>query len=146
MRVATRGVLLGALISASACYAYRTVAVAPAAGSRVRIVLASETTVATSEPGRDDVRRSHDGVLEAGGRILAASGDTIAVRLGELRTADGAVPDLTDHVALLPTSRIARIEQRRFQAGTTLLTGVGLSTLALGAFMILVIGTMFKGF
>lgn len=137
MRVAVRSALLGALGAAAACYAYRSVPVAPAPGSRVRIVLISATTVATFGPGLEDRRRSYPGVLEAGGTLQAAAGDSVAVRLGELRTATGAVADVSGQVALVPTARIARIEQRRFQAGTTLLVGAGASLLALTVYVVI---------
>jgi len=144
MRMAISSALLGAMICAGACFAYRPVAVAPTAGSRVRIVLRSATAVAAFAAGREDVRRSYPGVLEASGRIEAAAGDTVAVRLGELRTAAGAVPDVADQVALLPAAEISRIEQRRFQAGTTLLAGVGLSALAFAAYVMLLVVVLTK--
>ena len=144
MRMAIGSALLGAMIAAGACFAYRPVAVAPTAGSRVRIVLRSATAVAAFAPGREDSRRSYPGVLEASGRIEAAAGDTVAVRLGELRTAAGAVPDVSDQVALLPAAEISRIEQRRFQAGTTLLAGVGLSALAFAAYVMLLVVVLTK--
>jgi hypothetical protein len=64
----------------------------------------------------------------------------------ELRTAAGAIGDAAGQVALLPTRQIARIEERRFQAGTTALAGVGASTLALAAFIIAVTVAITKGF
>jgi hypothetical protein len=85
-------------------------------------------------------------VWEASGAIQAAAGDTIALRLGELRTAAGPIPDLSDQIAMLPTNQIARIEQRRFQAGTTILTGVGALALAATAYVILLIVAMMRGF
>lgn len=139
MRMAVNSALLGAMISAGACFAYRPAAVAPTAGSQVRIVLRSATAVATFVVGREDTRRTYPEVLEASGRIQAVAGDTVAVRLGELRTAAGAVPNVADQVALLPTAQIARIAQRRFQAGTTLLAGVGLSALAFTAYIVLLV-------
>jgi hypothetical protein len=131
--------LLGISIAAGACYAYRPVPVAPAAGSRVRIVLTSVALVTVMAPGREDTRRTIPGVLEATGRLEAAASDTVALRLGELRTAAGAVPDVADQVALVPTAQIARIEERRFQAGTTLLAGAGLSLVVFSAFIVLLI-------
>ena len=131
--------LVGISIAAAACYAYRPVPVAPATGSRVRIVLTSAMSVSAMVPGREDTRRAIPGVLEATGRIEAAAGDTVALRLGELRTADGAVPGIADEVALVPTAQIARIEERRFQAGTTLLAGAGLSLVVFSTFIVLLI-------
>jgi hypothetical protein len=88
----------------------------------------------------------HSGVLEAIGTIEAAARDTIALRLGELRTATGSLPDVAGRVALLPTAQIAQIEERRFQAGTTALTGVSLSALALTVYLVLVIAAITKAF
>jgi hypothetical protein len=121
------------------CYAYRPVPVAPVPGSRVRIVLISEAPVAVMAPGRADTRRSVPGVLEAGGVMEASSADTVVLRLGELRTAAGAVSDVAANVALIPAALISRIEERRFQVGTTLLAGTGFAMLATGALMVLLI-------
>jgi hypothetical protein len=85
-------------------------------------------------------------VLEASGAIQAAASDTVALRLGELRTAAGPVPNVTDLVVMLPTARIARIEQRRFQAGTTILAGVGVFTLAAATYVIILIVAITHGF
>jgi hypothetical protein len=139
------GSLLGISMALSACYAYRPVAVAPSGGSRVRVVLAGAASVTTMVPGREDTRRAIPGVLEANGRIQAAAGDTLALRLGELWTAAGAVPDVADQVALLPTAQIARIEERRFQAGTTLLAGAGVSLIALSTYIVLLTVALVRG-
>lgn len=138
--------LLAAWLSAGACYAYRPVALAPAPGARVRIVFTSAIVAATFQPGPDSTRQIHPGVLEASGTINAAARDTVALHLGELRTAAGAVPGVSGRVALLPTAQIARIEERRFQAGTTVLAGVGASALALTALVILLTVAITKGF
>jgi hypothetical protein len=130
----------------ASCYAYRPVALAPVPGSLVRIVFTTSTTVVTFTPGPDSVRRSFPAVLEASGHIQAAAGDTVVLRLGELRTASGPVPDVSDQVALLPAAHIARIEERRFQAGTTVLAGVGLSALALATLLTIIIVALTKGF
>jgi hypothetical protein len=102
--------------------------------------------VTTVPPGPDSTRRTYPGVLEASGTMQAAAGDTIALRLGELRTVGGALPGLSGQIALLPTTQIARIEVRRFQAGTTALAGIGVSTLALATFVILLTVALTKGF
>jgi hypothetical protein len=112
----------------------------------VRIVFASSITITTLLPGADGTRRPHPGVLEASGTIQAAAGDTVALRLGELRIATGSLPDVAGHVALLPTARIARIEEQRFQAGTTILAGVGVAVLALTAYVVLLTAALTKGF
>jgi hypothetical protein len=39
----------------------------------------------------------------------------------------------------VPTAQIARIEERRFQAGTTLLAGAGLSLVVFSVFIVLLI-------
>ena len=110
------------------------------------MVFTSALTVTTYGLGLDTVGHSTPGVLEASGVIQAAAADTVALRLGELRTAAGSVRGVSGRIAKLPTARIARIEQRRFQAGTTILAGVGLSTLALATYVILLTVALTKGF
>ena len=144
MRVATRRALLGVLLATGACVGYRRVDTAPAPGSHVRIVLATarDVTTVTSTGARE----THAEVLEVSGTIEAASADTVAVRLGELRTASGAIGRLEGRTVLLPVAHIARIERRELQAGRTALAGIGLATLALAAFLIVIIGALTKGY
>ncbi|MGD0991340.1 MAG: hypothetical protein ABR998_02600 [Gemmatimonadales bacterium] len=130
--------------ASAACYAYRTTAVAPITGTRVRIVLSSAAPITAMTPGREESRRTVAGVLEVRGRFEAGAADTLVVRLGELRTAAGAAPDVAEQVALVPTSLIARIDERRFQAGTTLLAGTGLAMIALCAFLVVIVATLTK--
>jgi hypothetical protein len=122
-----------------ACFAYRPVALAPQPGAQVRVIFTTAIPVTTYAGGQGAVRQVHPDVLEASGAIQAAAGDTIALRLGELRTAGGAVPGVSGQVALLPTARISRIEQRRFQAGTSVLVGVGALTVATTILVVLLI-------
>lgn len=145
MRLTLRATLLGAWLTTSACYAYRPIAQAPIPGSRVRIVFTSSTVITTLQLGADSLRPTHPGVLEASGTIQAAANDTVALRLGELRTAAGSLPNVSGQIALLPTAQIARIEERRFQAGATILAGVGVSALALTAYIILLTVALTKG-
>lgn len=112
----------------------------------MRIVFTTSIVATTLQPGPDSTRRTHPGVLEASGTIQAAASDTIALQLGELRTATGSLPNLSGHIALLPTAQISRIEERRFQAGTTALAGVGVSALALTALVILLIVDITRAF
>lgn len=140
-----RPLLLGILV-ASACYAYRPAPLTPAPGSRVRIVLRTATSITTRATAPDSASHTYPGVLEASGTIVAAASDTLALRLDELRTATGAVADAAGQIALLPTGQIARITERRFQAGTTALTGVAVSTLAVGAFIVLIIVALTQGY
>jgi hypothetical protein len=146
MRMTVRAALLGALFTTGACFAYRPVALAPAPGAHVRIVFTSSIAVATFQLGPDSTRHVYSGVLEASGTIEAAATDTVALHLGELRTAAGAVPDVSGQVALLPSAQIARIEERRFQAGTTALAGIGAAALSLTALLVLLIAAITKGF
>ena len=145
MRVAAEAVLLGSLLAAGACYAYRPASLAPTPGSRVRIVLAGATEITSLSPGMEGKRLAHAGVLEASGTIEAASGDTIALRLGQLRTAEGSLPGMAGRIALIPTVHVAGVRERRFQAGTTLLGGLGLSLLALSAYIVLLVVAITKG-
>ena len=145
MRRAPR-MLLAVVIATGACFAYRRTALTPEPGSRVRIVFTTAMAVTTLAGGREKTDRVYPDVLEASGAIQAAAGDTIALRLGELRTAAGPIPNLADQIAMLPTARVARIERRRFQAGTTLLAGVGAFALAATAYVIVIIVAMMRGF
>lgn len=139
-----KAVLGLALSTMSACYGYRHIETAPQPGTRVRIMLLSATELATV--AADSTRQLHPGVLETSGTVQAAAADTIAIRLGELRTSAGVIPNLTDRIALVPTALIARIEERHFQAVTTALGGIGLATLALAGFLVIIIVTITKGF
>jgi hypothetical protein len=147
MNLLPRCALLAVLLPTAACYAYRlTSSFTPEPGSRVRIVFTSSIVITTWQPGPDSTRRTHPGVLEASGTIQAAAGDTIALRLGELRTAAGVVSSDSNQVAMLPTAQIARIEERRFQAGTTALAGAGALALAASAFIVVIIAAITRGF
>ena len=146
MRAARRAAALGAFGLLGACFAYRPASLAPAPGARVRVVLTSAVEVATAPAGADSAGRTYAGVLEASGTVQAAASDTIALRLGELRTVAGAVPGVEGRVALVPTGRIAKIEEWRFQPGTTALVGVGAATLALTTFLVVVIVAITRGF
>ncbi len=144
MRTTHGRLVLLALLSASACFGYKRVETAPRAGARVRIVLASATDVTTI--ATDGTRLTQLAVLEASGTIQAAAADTVVLRLGELRTAAGAVPGSERLSALLPTDRIARVEERKFEAGKTALAGVGAATLAIAAFLVIIIGALTQGY
>ena len=139
MHVAPRRALLVAVITTAACFAYRPTALAPEPGSRVRVVFTTAIAVTTYTGAQENAQRVYPGVLEASGAIQAAAGDTVALRLGELRTAAGPVPNVSEQIALLPTGQIARIEQRRFRAGNTILLGVGVSILAFTTYVVLLI-------
>jgi len=135
-----RRFLVAAVLTTGACFGYRRVDTAPHPGTRVRIVLTTATEVAMRAD--DDPRAPQAAVLEANGTVLAVAADTIVLRLGELRTAAGAVPGVEGRVALLPTDRVARIERREFQAGRTALTGVGVATIAVAVFLVVIISTL----
>jgi hypothetical protein len=131
---------VAAMVVTGGCFAYRPSTLAPDPGSRVRIVLGAPAVVTTIVG--DTSRRTYPGVLEVSGVLQAASRDTLALRLGELRTATGAIPALSHQVAMVPTASVSRIEQRRFQAGRTALTAVGLATLALTVYIVLLIAAI----
>lgn len=143
---AWRGAWLLAVFAVGGCYAYRPVALAPAPQSRVRIVFTSALSLITLPFGPDSTRHTYPGVLEASGTIRAAAGDSVALLLDEVRTAQGSVTDVAGQTALLPTAQIARIEARRFQAGTTALVGLGAATLAAAAFILVLTAAITKGF
>lgn len=114
-------------MATTGCFAYRPTPLAPAPGAKVRIVLKSPMTIATAADTALRSRRSYERVCEATGTVTAVAGDTIALRLGELRTPAGSIPGVTRQVALLPTASITSIQERRFEAGQTFLAGLGLS-------------------
>ena len=140
-----RAALLGCWLLAGGCYAYRPVTVVPAPESRVRVVFDRSIDVTTVPAVSDSARTTYPAVLEASGTIVAATGDTVALRLGELRTTVGMVSGVSGRVALLPAERIARIDERRFQAGTTFLGGLGLSLLAVGVFVVVITVALVRG-
>jgi hypothetical protein len=137
--VAPRKALLAAVATTAACFAYRPAAPTPQPGARVRVVFATAIAVTTHAGGQEGAHRMYPGVLEASGTIQAAASDTLALRLGELRTAAGPIPNVSDQVAMLPTAQIARMEQRRFQAGSTILMGVGVVVVAATASILVLI-------
>ena len=130
------------LLASAACYGYRAVETAPRAGARVRVVLTTASTITTF--AADGQATRHDGVLELSGTIAAASAEVVSVRLGELRGARGPVGATGASVARVPAELIARIEERQVRAGTTALAGVGVATVAIGAFLIVIIVTLTK--
>ena len=140
-----RAALLGCWLLAGGCYAYRQVAVVPAPESRVRVVFDRSIDVTTVPAVSDSARTTYPGVLEASGTIVAATRDTVALRLGELRTVAGKVPGVTGQTALVPAERIVRVDERKFQAGTTFLGGLGLSLLAVGAFVVVITVALVRG-
>lgn len=139
-------VLVLAVCTAVGCYAYRPVAVVPAPRARVRVVFTSALALTTLPSGPDSTSHTYPGVLEARGIIRAAAGDSVALLLDEVRTAQGSVANVAGQIALLPTAQIARIEERRFQAGTTALAGVGAAALALAAYIAVIIATITMSF
>lgn len=146
MRAIIPAAFVGALLTNGACYRYRPLVLPPAPGAQVRMVFRAPLEVTTLQLGPDTTRQTHPGVFEASGRIKAATTDTIALLLGELRTSAGPLAAVAGQVALLPTSQIARIEERRFQAGTTLLAGAGAATIALTVYVFILIVTITKAF
>ncbi len=137
-------VIAAAAIGSAECYAYRPASLAPLSGATVRIVLRSPMTITTAAPDTERAHRHYDQVLEASGRIAAVAADTIALRLGELRTPAGSVPGVAREVALVPTAGIATIEERHFQLGRTVAVGVGVSALALTTLLVVLIVALTK--
>lgn len=140
-----RAVLLLAVCTGG-CYAYRPVAVAPAPETRVRVVFTNALVVTTVPSGPDSMRHTYPGVLEIRGVIRAAAGDSVALLLDDVRTAQGSVRDVAGQTALVPTAQIARIEERHFQAGRTALGGVGVAALALAVYITIVLASITKSF
>lgn len=115
MRSALRIALLGIVVATGACSGYRRAATVPEPGARVRIVLTTAQDVATV--AALGARQVHPGVLEVSGTMQAAAADTLAVRLGDLHTAAGALPGLTGQTALIPAAAIASMERRQLVVG-----------------------------
>lgn len=132
-----RCVLLVLLLAGPACYRHLSVGTSPAPGADVRVVLVSSMEIVTV--GTAGARTTHVGVLEASGRVSAAAGDTLALRLGELRGVTRVIVADQGETALLPVSAIARVEQRRFSAGNTVVAGLGVVTLLTAAALLLII-------
>lgn len=132
------------VVAAVGCYTRRPTSLSPAPQARVRIVLATPTALIVLAPGDSSSRREVAGVLEASGSVLAAAGDTISVRLGELRTIDGAVPNLASCVALVPVHSIASVSERRLDMGRTVLAGAGVLVLASTVAVMVLIVTIVK--
>ncbi len=126
MRVPVRTALVAAVLVTVGCYTYRPVARQGAPGAEVRIVLRSAAVVVTVGEGGDGTRRSYPDVVEVRGTIRTG-GDTLSIRLGDLRTAAGSVPDVSGPIALLPAAEIGEIRERRLQGGRTLLAVGGLA-------------------
>ena len=53
---------------------------------------------------------------------------------------------MSGRTALVPAGRIARVDERKFQAGTTFPGGLGLSLLAVGAFVVVITVALVRGF
>jgi hypothetical protein len=109
-------------------------------------VFTSALVLTTLPSGPDSMRHTYPGVLEASGTIQAAAGDSVALFLEDARSAHGSVSGVVGQVALVSTTQIARIEERRFQAGTTALAGLGAAALAATALILVIVATITKGF
>lgn len=125
------------------CFGYRPSSLTPAPGATARIVLRSPRTIPVAA-GPGEQRRAYAQVLEARGTIVAVSGDTIALRLGELRTETGGIPSVSRDVVLLPAEAIDVVEVRHFQLGRTLGVGLGISVLAFTVLVVALIVTLTK--
>lgn len=138
------GTLVGIAFATAACFGYRRVESVPAPGARVRLVLVTASDIATVTAG--GTRERHARILEVHGTISASAEDTVAVRLGELRSESGALRGVKGRTALVATTAIGRLEQRRFLAANTALAGVGAMTLSITAFLVVIIISLTRGF
>jgi hypothetical protein len=139
-----RAVLAGLL--AAGCYAYRAVPTTPVPTSAVRVVFKTAQVLTTIPLAPDTLPRIYAGVLEASGVIEAGAGDSLAIRLGELRGATGSVGDVDGQVVMIAAAQVERFEERRFQAGTTALAGFGAAALALTALLVVTIAAIVRSF
>ena len=110
----------------------------------MRIVLTTPTALVVFASSDSTDRREVAGVLEASGSVLAAAADTISLRLGELRTTNGAVPDMTSRVALVPVQSIASVNERRLDLGRTVLAGAGALLLVSTVAVVILIVTVVR--
>ena len=131
--------LLLALLMAASCYRYQPTTLAPAPGTRVRVMLKTPMPVVLTEVPDVGQKRDVTRVLEATGIIVAAAADTISVRLGELRTMSGTVPDVENRVALIPVQSIAAVTEKRLDTARTLMTGAGLVLVGAGTVLIVLV-------
>lgn len=144
LRLAALAALAG--LSAAGCYTYREVPRTPIPTSAVRVVFKASQVLTTLPLAPDTIRHTYRGILEASGVVNAAAGDSLALRLGELRVATGSVGDVEGQVVMIATDAVARFEERRFQAGTTALAGVGAAALAMTALLVLTIAAIARSF
>lgn len=135
-----------AALTGGGCYAYRQVPTTPVPTSQVRVVLRTARTLSTVPLPPDTVRRTYGGILEAGGVIQAAAGDSLSLRLGELRSATGPVEAVDGQVVMIATADIERLEERRFQAGGTALAGLGAAAVAMTVFFVVTIAAIIRSF
>lgn len=139
------GAGLAALL-AGGCYAYREVPKSPVPASEVRVVFRTARTLSTVPVPPDTARHIYPGILEASGVIQAAAGDSLALRLGALRTATGPVGDADGAVVMIATADVERFEERRFQAGATALAGLGAAAIAMTAVFVITLSAIIRSF
>ena len=137
-----RGALLVMLL-AVACFRYQPTNFTPAAGTHVRLVLKTPTAVVIAATAESE-RREVASVLEASGTTIAVAADTISLRLGELRTVSGRVADVENAIVLVPVPSIASVNEKRLDAGRTLLGGAALVVVSAGAVMLALIAVLVK--
>lgn len=143
-RALLRVQLVGVLFLAAGCYGYRPVNLVPSPGASVRLVLVGATRIAVQPAASESVRARYDQVLEVSGTVEATSRDTVAIRLGELRTAAGPIAGSAHGVALVPLDRVSRVTERHLQAGRTLVGGAGVLLLATTVLVVVLIVTVAK--
>jgi hypothetical protein len=115
------------LVLTSACFSYRTLETGPVPGRHVKITLAGPTAIETVLGG---VRDTSVGVIEATGTVRAATADTITLALDGLYTIEGLLPGSAGVVAYVPARQVTRVQEREFEAGKTVATGIGVYGLA----------------
>ena len=135
-----------AALLAGGCYAYREVPKTPVPTSLVRVVFRTRQNLSSVPIPPDTVRNTYDAILEASGVIEAAAGDSLALRLGELRGAGGSVGDVDGQVVMIATAEVERFEERRFQAGTTVLAGIGAAAVAMTVLLVVTISAITRSF
>ena len=134
-------VILAMLVAA--CFRYEPASLSPAAGTQVRLVMKTPTSLVIAATASAE-RREVASVLEASGTTVAVAADTISLRLGELRTVGGRVADVENSIVLVSVQSIATVNEKRLDTGRTLLSGAALVLVGTGAAILVLVSILVK--
>lgn len=134
---------LTAIGTLTGCYSYRATALSPTPGTQVRILLKAAAPITTHLADQDQPT-VHADVLELSGRMIAATADTLMVRLATLHTSAGPVAGVSGRVARVPVERVGAVTERRFAAGRTALSGAAVVLVASAVLLVWLVVTVTK--